>query len=1597
MTKENLLVLNQDVHAALFEPASKSEETAEIYRAEARALYEREPEKAAWMLLDSAFTNERDDAQPAVILRDLMAAMQLAPDKRWILTAVRRLLMKSSAYKQALSIIEREYALVDDQNFAAALALEAAYIHWILLEDCEEALRWTKKVLGGQALQLSALYAAVGICCQQKAFDEAANYAVSLAPLLNAPQDRACTYALAANIFWRNGEKSRAIELFDLSIQADRAFFYAQLSVSVLKEGARLLVESSHAYETAATLCEASELKSALYFKAATLRETVEEEIEKAAKLLENAEKFAADPSFILLRQVELYTELEQHHRAADALRKLIKLSPSKKLKAAYTLHLADILQFKMLQIQPALDALNAAWALDPELHIAFDRLRAILLLAERWEELHELYEQYIERAPQNQASDSMRIFCAEAAIKANKIDEAIMVLTQCNDSTERFWRIAPLLEYSGHWEALVKILEAYHREARDERTKNAVLLMLADLLDYRLNSPQLALPLLQKLPQEEASRALALKRIKILRQLAQHERLAEALLTEAKATTDLRERRSWLFEAALIYDRELKDADRARRLLEEIIELEPRFLPAIEALRILALSQQDWTRLKAANDSWQHAIAEIDTLWQSSAESAWAIEMDERLEDAIAAYDIMIKQGYSAAWISLRFSSLLRRTKRWQELFEHYYDLAKESDEHATLYLFQAASIVSLRIIEKPKDVDIFSTLFETAPSLLTLLLAVNDRSLDQQRDAIISILVEGMHKIKASDESMALLQWIHAQALSTQGAETQPLLLYQQCFRQKYGPYLRLEISRLVRALNNENYAPWLERCATLSNDKTLAIELMREASLRYFWEDEDAATQVASQAYRANPDDLRTIWQLERFAAIANDYNALAQLREKLSQVEILPQARLHTLTTAILPYIDAELPEHALRVANEALKYNSHSIPALITLAHLAESAEDWIGLAKIGDRLAESCVNMNNRLSYGLWAAQNWQEKLGLNQQAMASLSLILAHDPSCLPAITMAEGLLHKTKDYTRLSRLYSRAIAAVEPSELQIALLHKNAHILEELLRDIPAASTELAKILAQDPNDVFALAKQAQLLCAQERWSEGVDALEQLADITPHKHEQQEANLQRAAILIEKLAQNDKAKRLLRKHMNSFPNDASALRLLYTIACQENHWTDAKNTLQELEKINPNDAIWAKIQFTQIARHANWPHEQRRSYEKDAVFAILRHRNFFDLLCQDYIEHEEMPRLIDACKELLAEESEPQNIAEFKGCLAALLVANKQYNDALAFLSSVIQDDSNTDWAFLARAQALFRAGQYQSSASEFRRTLSRNLDLHEAFPPFLEVLQILQQKIAYIATSALQQHLLDPSAPKLKARCINGVPRGFFDLQLLPLSAKLVEAERYLRLMSPHVFELYEKQEPLTPLEHKEHAVLRCKILFGQMLDVKHFYVAPHNPNTQPARVLLAKPLSLVFDQKLLSADPCTFDFWASFAMHQALTGACLLNAISDTECSALFNALCQARPDDPHAAILKKSLWKALPRGDRKLFKDGVPFIAPNWQELRDALNNRAAYIGAVFCASPHAALDAFPNSRALQHFLVTDNFEKLIKLYWAENQ
>ncbi|MCL2325015.1 MAG: hypothetical protein FWC40_00720, partial [Proteobacteria bacterium] len=1435
-----LMTLGIDIRTALFASGGEGEETAEIYRREARALYETRPADAAAMLIDAAYANDRDDAPTEIVVRDLMLAMALCPSEVWVFSAARRLMQKHGLSHEVLSLIEHEIDLSVASEYRIALCLEAAQLLWIVLEEADGAHAWIKRGLEIDPSHVGVLYAALWVSMSLGSFAEASDYSDRLAQILGAPAERSVLYALAGGIHAAKGDAVGAHGFFSQAAASDRANLYAHLRLGLMEERLAHLEEAAQSYMQAATLFCGDSCSGEFFSRAGRLCYFAKN-LEKSIYYLDEARARLNHPYDLTAMASEVCEWLGNDIRVAELEQQLIDMTSDIDEKVSRYLKLADVFLYRLGDEDRAMDALEAVMALNPKCLTVRQRLAALYEKRGAWRALADLL------ASGEASHDAIQWRLAEAYWRSDQLSKAIDVLLSSSSVLCR-WRLDRAYEASGDSEAHAHFIETWCSSVRDEGMKAGLLTQLVTILVERLDEPELALHYLQQEEGTRVSRDLCLRRMQIFHALGQYDALYRAMTGLAESTKDEAEALMWRMEAAHVCYHCLQDVDGTVKNLKTIHEIAPNYLPAIDMLHHVALCEGKFACVILANQ-WRDAVwATPAARLETACENAWA---SLRMGDAEAAMDWYATANRIAPMdrFSLRtYVALLKQSGRWSEAAEVLEASCQRQRDHAfagTTTLedetsqalettdsqcqeFRAMTAMRLDIRSHclSHPVGIVSerkAAYLAVPSCRTYLDYVLEMLVVESHETVLASLLEANAKLDEDDEVLSLVQWMMAEVMrcidpsgTKRDKSKKFIMMLKQSLGKPYGGYLRAEILRAYRGCLNDEAAIWLEQYASLTTDKWIATELRREASLRYIWIDEDldAARRASLAAYRQGGSDWRSLWELERFAAATEDFQAMGVLRERMAQFEDNPKAKLQALKSALAPYIDDDLMDHAVRVAQECLKIDAHTFSALLTLAHVAEDGDDPHSLACIADRLSAASHLADNRLSYGLWAAQIWYGQLGKAEQALASLSHLLSNDPTCMPAILMSERLLESLHRDEALARIYVRAIAALPEGKTQIEILRKHAKLLAFHMHDAAAASLSLVRILKQFPEDIDALTLQAKLLCDQSRWFEAAAAIEQLAKSTTQVEQKREANLKLANILVHHMNEPERAKRIMRRHLNQFPHDMAALRLLYDIAWLDRNWLEAKATLDEI--CVPDSPIyrWGRIAFTRVAREASWSHDLRTLYERQAIEVVVDSRDDFDQLIEDYAKYGEIPRLLEVTKRELSQIGDTTRQAKYRGCIAALYVANQQHKEALAFLSEVIHDSQHTDWAYLARAQALYCAGQIDSAVAEFRRTLTQNLNLSHAFEPFIEALKKLGDNVALCAALALRDHRRgtpQPSAP----RCIHGVPRGFFDIELVGLDRSFIEAQRYLRLMSPSIFPIYAlpatkntSYEPLSP---------------------------------------------------------------------------------------------------------------------------------------------------------------------------------------------
>lgn len=1638
-----------DIKENLNAPLLEGEETAEIYRREARALYETSPHRAAVKLVDAAYANDHDENSVASVLRDLKTAILLAPECGWLASAARRLFVKMGAWNEALTILEKEMALAPTADLKIACTLEAADIAWLVLDAPEKARNLVRAARQCDPKHVGSLYHDLWLSSTCGALWDAAEAAEALAKILGDPSERAVLFAFAANIRMGLGDDTGAHALFSQAVQSDKTHVYALLGLAFLEARFSNFAQAAAMWQTLAGLFDGEFCQGECSAMAGTLHYYAGDLV-KAAGALDRAQKKLRVKGDILALELEATMRLGNVSKAVELEHQLISLSDCDEAKADRFVEMAQFL-YKAGRVGEALEALEQAVGCGETSQGVFDLRCALYEHQGNEQTLTQAWEERLKTEQAPGIRDYLLWQLARALNRKQAFQDTLAALEGDGGGICR-WQHLVALEKSAQDEEQVRFLDTWLHQLSDECMKNALTERIVMMLVERLGHPDIALRYVKTLTRPQPSFGRLLTRQLILETLDSFDALCESYLYMAQETGEPEDAKMWLMEAAGLADTTLHKPELAMKILRDLHDAAPDFVPAVEFYHHIALRLGDDKQVMMAN-AWRFALKAGDTGGWAS-ENAWCAANLEDMDKAFFWFQKAMTCKNTPGRALRAYVRLLRQCGKFEEAAKviemcvPVYDRTRQTgktpsddpneqaqpsakeqtqgqnNETGTLtedapkklvadvvaassgILLDAADQLAMRksvldmkaygTAKKDSLVGERAALYWASPTVRQfipyVLEILNVLPPEQQALAILKASAE---LDCADDEFRSMILWLRAELSMRDGEDDRSNVdkMLSASLEHSYGKALRAEILRWSRNKKGENVSAWLEKYASLTQDRWIVTALLHEAALREMWIEHDmvAVCRTSRGAFKNVGNEWRSLWALERFADDGEDFQALGVLREKMAQLEPEPAARLQALKSALAPYVDDELFDHAIRVSQECLKIDPNEFTALLTLAQIAEENQNTMALAGVADRLSEASCCLDNKLSYGLWAAKLWQG-IGRNDQAFNSLTSLLASDPTCMPAIAMSEQLLSALSGWEKLSLVYVRAIAALSEGQTQIELLRKHARILAEKLDDPAGASLALARILAQTPEDLDALSEQTALLAKQARWSEAVETLELRIRCTATAEDKRAANLVLADILVHQVGDLNRARRLLKRHLTQFVHDLDALRLMYDIAYADRNWTEARTTLDEMcQDVSPM-MNWARLAYTRVAREAEWTNEVRVVYERQAIDAVMGHREDLETLISDYRAHGDLDRLIRVAKYDLSKATDSRRVAQYRGCVAALYVANAQHREALAFLSEVIAGDEQTDWAYLARAQALASAGQLDSAAAEFRRTLTKNLSLDQAYAPFIEVLQQLGDRVALAVAKCFVAHR-QGQAPVLES-CLSGMPRGFFDIELLPIERTYHEAFQYLRLMSPYMYPAYESPVKLQPLDAKHWAVTRCRQLFGQNLQQFDARIFVSALGRRMSGVRLTDPPAIVMDMNLMHGQGPAFDFWAAYAMHQAASGGALLDVMNDEETEALFRALCDASPESVRAKALKKIIAKRLPRSDRKLFKDGVPFKSPSWSGFRDVLSTRAACVAAIISASPAVALQAFPQNEALQRFILSDTYVRLLKLYWA---
>lgn len=804
-------------------------------------------------------------------------------------------------------------------------------------------------------------------------------------------------------------------------------------------------------------------------------------------------------------------------------------------------------------------------------------------------------------------------------------------VLRLVPDDEDAWSRLRDIHLEGRDWPALAATYEGQARRTaapalREERLRQAAL-----IVHHHLKDVARAAGLYQDILAMGDPQCVAIKELPRLLLELKREDAYEALLARvrdiiprtraaAQSLVELARRRAGRGEVEL-----------AAQHFEAALEEDPSSVDALDGLATLHEVAKDWPRLAAALDRKRRALSDPAEAVELRVTRAKLLE--DRLKDLPGAAEELRAAAQSAprrADVLERLASICRRCEGWQELAPVLGALADLSkDPHKAAGLLQERATVERERLAQPRAaIESYRAALrrKPAPEFLDPLLELYEH--EELWDELVQALEERAVFARSKQEKAALARraarvlderlrrpddaaqaWNRALDLAPDAAAFEALQAL--CERAKDDRRLADALAREVEALTGQEDAAAGERLVAQAlrgaalyealelparAQALLEAALVRDPRAR-------AAFEALERLFVAGKEPARLYELLGRFAAHAPSADEQAALHERMArlaedELKSAQDARAHweqvlslrpghpealaalkRLYQAALAFEDlarvlqAEVTALGARLAAEAPLSSSEEIAAPASKKKRKEKdaqAQEALDPRALAERYLELGDVLERRL-----------ERRAEAVQAYSEAAARAPDDPRPLVGLERLHLAAESWDDLVRArQRLRDQE---VEPRRrAQWALKVADAH---ERLGRREEAIKALREALEEVPDNGSVLALLRRYLLEAERWADAAELLGREADVARERATQLTRRLERAALLRDRLGQDEAATEELERARALAPQDKAVLSQLAQLHEKAGAAARLADVLQSLAVVEEDDRAAADL----------------------------------------------------------------------------------------------------------------------------------------------------------------------------------------------------------------------------------------------------------------------------------------------------------------------------------------------------------------------------------------------------------------------------
>ncbi|NOZ86885.1 MAG: tetratricopeptide repeat protein [Deltaproteobacteria bacterium] len=557
------------------------------------------------------------------------------------------------------------------------------------------------------------------------------------------------------------------------------------------------------------------------------------------------------------------------------------------------------------------------------------------------------------------------------------------------------------------------------------------------------------------------------------------------------------------------IWEEKLLNEENAIDSYMKVLDLEPTYIPALEALARIYTSRRDWNNLVETYER-QIEITKDDNQRIFLLFKIGEI-FEERLDDpekAVEAYRQALdaNSGYLPAIRSL--IRLYVKTGQWSELI--------------TVYEAELAGTTSAN-----------------------------------RKVTLLQVMAE-IHDQKLSNPDAAL--YCYEQILEIDQSNLVALRILEETYRSK-GQWekLYLVLSRLAELVGDR--------------DSQVALQLEMAKLVENKLQDKAAPGDHYLKVLEIDPFNKMALDALEDLYKKAGVWEGLAETLERKKKSAQDPTERCvlaHQLGD--LWDKNTEDKEKAAAYYAEALENDPTYLPSIKALKRMLTRLKRWQDLLTILKKEAEAAQSPYQAVATQFQIGFISLNKLADPEKAKQGFLKVLELDPLHGESFRLLDALLAQQGEYQELLELYETRIRNEQQPRELAALYDKAARLCLERLDDVDKAQDYLAKALEQDSDNKQALYTLCDLKISFEKWSEAKDLLKRLIQLGGSREELIALNFKQGTLLEEKLSDSTGAMEYFKAVLAFDPDNVAALEKLGGLYLQVQDWRNALETINKL-----------------------------------------------------------------------------------------------------------------------------------------------------------------------------------------------------------------------------------------------------------------------------------------------------------------------------------------------------------------------------------------------------------------------------------------